>query len=141
MILFLSKSKKIRVWEKQGKLDNLIHALKYEMYDIRIKSAEALGRLGDKSTIPYLISGLDDEVDAVRIACKKSILQIDPSESNLKIIREKEEYWKSITEKSNTSDNTEYIFDKETYQWSGRFKRNMKWTNIIREQLRKPMRW
>jgi len=141
MLFFYSKTKKIRTWEKQGKVNSLIHALKVEMYDSRILAAEALGRLGDKSAIPFLIKGLDDEVKAVRIACKEAILQIDPSESNVKLIQEKEDAWNSKTEKSHTTEDTNGTFDRETYQWSGRFKRNMKWTNIIREQLKRPLRW
>ena len=114
MGLFRSKPKRILAWERKGNLDRLIHALRYDIYDIRILAAEALGRIGDRSAIPFLINGLDDEVASVRDACKKSILQIDPSEYHSNIIKEKESFWSARIKIPENSENTRSMFDKES---------------------------
>ncbi len=139
-ILFPITESKIQDWELKGKVDKLLKTAETGKSDIRIMAIKALGNIGEVKAISTLICLLDCESLNLRTETENALLKIDSSDSIKKIIKEKAEYWKSISkEREETKEPTE--IDKDFFSWKGRFKKNMHRTNEIREKLKRPIRW
>ena len=132
--------RKIRIWERNNQTSKILPAINSDTYNIRIAAIQALGNIGDKSSVPDLVELLDYNNKFIRIEVENSLLKIDSSDFVRKIIQEKRDFWEQKKlEKKAKMENPE--FDKEFFSWQGRFNRNISRTKAIKEMLKRPMRW
>ena len=132
--------RKIIIWERNNQTSKILPAINSDTYSIRIAAIQALGNIGDKSSVPDLVELLDYNNKFIRIEVENSLLKIDSSDFVRKIIQEKRDFWEQKKlEKKVKMENPE--FDKEFFSWQGRFKRNISRTKAIKEMLKRPMRW
>ena len=132
--------RKIIIWERNNQTSKILPAINSDTYNIRIAAIQALGNIGDKSSVPDLVELLDYNNKFIRIEVENSLLKIDSSDFVRKIIQEKRDFWEQKKlEKKAKMENPE--FDKEFFSWQGRFNRNISRTKAIKEMLKRPMRW
>ncbi|MFA5417132.1 MAG: HEAT repeat domain-containing protein [Bacteroidales bacterium] len=131
---------KIRKWTKEEHIPNLLRFLENERYDIKMLVVRAPGDSRDKSVLPALFAHLNDYTDEFRIEVEKALRRLDPSSSTLhKIKALKEESIRVNREKP--ANHTIEEIDKQLYSFKGRFNVNIQLTKMIKEMLKKPMRW
>ncbi|OFY50545.1 MAG: hypothetical protein A2W85_00615 [Bacteroidetes bacterium GWF2_41_31] len=131
---------KIRKWTKKEHIPNLLRFLENETYDIKMLVVRALGESRDKSVLQALFAHLNDYTDEFRIEVEKALIKLDPSSATRQQIKKlNEESVKANREKP--VNHTIEEIDKQLYSFKGRFNGNIQLTKMIKEMLKKPMRW
>jgi len=137
---FQIKKRRINSWEREGQISKLVQALENERYDIKMLVVRALGDSRDKSVLPALFAHLNDYTYEFRLEVEKALLKLDPSSATIQQIKTlNEESVKANREKP--ANHTIEEIDKQLYSFKGRFNGNIQLTKMIKEMLKKPMRW
>jgi len=137
---FQIKKRRISSWEREGQISKLVQALENERYDIKMLVVRALGDSRDKSVLPALFAHLNDYTYEFRLEVEKALLKLDPSSATIQQIKTlNEESVKANREKP--ANHTIEEIDKQLYSFKGRFNGNIQLTKMIKEMLKKPMRW
>ncbi len=129
--------KSIIYWTQQHQVEKLEYALKHGNYKTRIRAAEALEIIGQPSSIPVLISAINDKVQNVSIAVLNALDRIKSTPELNTIIIKKRFNWvqknRENTEKINANKNKKYSI----YRWERTSKKSFE---RVKEQLKRPMR-
>jgi hypothetical protein len=128
----LSK-RRVKYWCRTQNADNLIFALENGIYSVRALAAKCLGDLLDPKAIPALRKGIDDKVKMVSVACMDAAMKVSNSSEIAKEIKDKMEEWKVKEQDSK-------IESYQGHYYSAKWKKR-DWLEIVRQQLKKPMRW
>jgi len=137
---FQIKKRRINSWEREGQISKLVQALENERYDIKMLVVRELGDSRDKSVLPALFAHLNDYTYEFRLEVEKALLKLDPSSATIQQIKTlNEESVKANREKP--ANHTIEEIDKQLYSFKGRFNGNIQLTKMIKEMLKKPMRW
>lgn len=126
----------IQKWKANGDVDSLIYALRDERYDVRFVAVQALGQLKVKKAKPFLLKLLDDRVEKVSIASTEALRKIGISSKIEKDIEGVIHRWKEKAKQRGLNNQEEEYPQLEMPKWK---KRN--WRAILKQQLKKPMRW
>ncbi|WP_321369092.1 HEAT repeat domain-containing protein [uncultured Draconibacterium sp.] len=127
--------KKVEKWNRIQNIDKLIFALENGLYDIRILAAKYLGNLKDRNAIPVLRKSLNDKVKPVSLQSAESLRRLT-NNADIEIeIREKLKYWEEEEEKERNR-----IISNEIHVDMPKWKKR-DWVAIVKEMLKKPMRW
>jgi len=137
---FLIKKKRIQKWSKEEQTHNLLQSLENEKYDIKMLVVWALGESRDKSVLPALFAHLNDYTDESRLEVEKALLKLDPSSATRQQIKTLNEESVKANREKPANHGIEEI-DKQLYSFKGRFNGNIQLTKMIKEMLKKPMRW
>jgi len=124
----------IQKWKVNGDVDALIYALGDERYDMRFAAVKALGLLRAKKAKLSILKLLNDRVERVSIASIEALRKIGISSKIEKEIEVKIEYWDNKRESRHENNDSNHYHEKP--KWKKR-----DWKAIIKQQLRKPMRW
>ncbi len=131
--------KNILKWKKTKQVDKLEYALKYGNYYSRKLAAEALGEVGNESSIPLLFNTIDDPVKNVSIAALNALDEISETHDLAAIIIKKRFDWlklkreKDARAEANKNNAKKY----NIYRWQRASKKSF---DRVKEQLKKPMR-
>ncbi|MFA9388703.1 MAG: HEAT repeat domain-containing protein [Prolixibacteraceae bacterium] len=125
--------RQVKRWTKQRNIENLCFALDHGLYNVRIEAAKALGELKARSALPTLRKRLKDSVKPVAIESAKSLKTIGISVEVENEIVTMNKFWEQKELKAKTRKKR----SKNLYipKWEKR-----DWVEILREQLKKPMR-
>jgi HEAT repeat protein len=123
--------------EANNYVDRLEYALANGNFKVRKLAAEALGHVGQASSIPYLFIAIQDKVHNVSLAALDALDKLDDNKELKPLIVSKRFQWmKSINEK-------EAAFEAnrgkkyKIYRWERTSKKNFE---IVKEQLKKRIR-
>ena len=123
--------------EANTHVDKLEYALANGNYKVRRLAAEALGYVGQASSIPYLFTAIEDKVHNVSLAALDALDRLDDKKELKPLIVGKRFQWmKSISEKEakfEANRGKKY----KIYRWERTSKKNFE---IVKEQLKKRMR-
>lgn len=134
----IQPSKKIiERWEQAGHVQKLENALKEGNYRTRLFAAEALGNIGQESSIPVLLNAIDDKVKNVSIAALNALDEIGLKDELGAIIINKRFNW--MQKKQEKEEEREANKGKKynIYRWERASKKSF---DIVKEQLKRPMR-
>ncbi len=126
--------RKVKEWRKEESIEDLIYALETGRYAVRNEAAKALGFLRAKSAIPILRKSLNDQVELVSMSVIEALQKIGVSSKIEKEIEAKIKYWDNKRKSRHENNDSNYYHEKP--KWKKR-----DWKAIIKQQLRKPMRW
>lgn len=98
--LIQPSSSTIHYWSQTNNYSSLQYALKFGNYTTRRLAANALGQIGQPSSIPVLLNAINDKVQNVSIAALNSLETLDFNNELITIITRKRFNWlKTIRDK------------------------------------------
>lgn len=127
----------ILLLEANKDIDKLEYALANGNYKVRMLSAQALGHVGQASSIPYLFIAIQDKVHNVSLAALDALDRLDDNkELKPLIVGKRFEWMKSINEKEakfEANKGKKY----KIYRWERASKKSFE---RVKEQLKKRIR-
>ena len=135
---FLKPSAKdIAAWQRSGDVIILEHTLTHGYYKARELAANALGELGNPSSVPVLFKAIDDNIKNVSIAALNALDAIGHQDDIGRSIINKRFNWikkeRERQEKIDANKGKSY----KIYRWERSSKKSF---DRVKEQLKKPIR-
>ncbi len=127
--------KRIEQWNRMQETAKLVFALENGLYDVRLLAAKHLGNLRDINAVPALRKSLNDKVKIVSLESAQSLRKLTNDPDIETEIREKQEYWAEEDEKERNR-----IINNEIHVDMPKWKKR-DWVAIVKQMLKKPMRW
>jgi hypothetical protein len=124
-------------WYRTNKVSRIEYALKHGRYDIRETAAIVLGDIGNKSSIPFLLDSIHDDIQNVSIAALNSLDKIECNDDLSKVVIKRRFNWlqklREKEEKRKANKGKKY----NIYRWERSSKKSF---DRVKEQLKKPIR-
>ena len=131
--------KNIQKWKGLKQVLKLEYALKHGNYHTRQLAAEALGEVGEKSSIPLLFNATEDTIKNVSIAALNALDKIGFEDDFASVIIKKRFNWLKIKREKDAASEARKNKPKKynIYRWKRSSKKSF---DRVKEQLKKPMR-
>ena len=129
--------KTIEKWKKTKQVEKVEYALKHGNYNIRKLAAEALGEIGNESSIPSLFRAIEDNVKKVSIAALNALEKIGCADELNSAIIKKRFNWLKIKREKDANFEANKSKKYTIYRWERTSKKSF---DRVKEQLKKPIR-
>lgn len=127
----------IYFWTKVKHVEKLEYALKFGNYKTRKLAAEALEIVGKPSSIPVLISAMNDKVQNVSLAVLNALEKIGKNDELVKTIVKKRFNWLKQIRDNKAKYEANKHRKYKIYRWERASKKSF---DRVKEQLKKPIR-
>ncbi|WP_406684523.1 HEAT repeat domain-containing protein [Seonamhaeicola sp. MEBiC1930] len=124
-------------WVQYNYTERIEYALEHGNYKTRKLAAEALGLLGNNSSIPFLLKAIDDKVHNVSIAALNALEEIGNQDELIASIIKKRFNWAKLIEEKQAKWEANKYKKYTIYRWERASKKSF---DRVKEQLKKPIR-
>lgn len=127
----------INYWIDTNSVIKLEYALTHGNYKTRQLAAEALGLVGQPSSIPVLLIAIDDKIKNVSIAALNTLEHIQDNDELIKsIVKKRFDWLKRLREKEEKQNNAK-TKKHNIYRWERASKKSFE---MVKERLKRPIR-
>ena len=127
----------INYWINTNSVDKLEYALTHGNYKTRQLAAEALGYVGQPSSIPVLLMAIDDKIKNVSIAALNTLEHLQDSDELIKSIVRKRFNWVKILRDKEDKQKSRKAKKHNIYRWDRTSKKSF---DMVKERLKRPIR-
>ena len=127
----------INYWIDTNSVDKLEYALTHGNYKTRQLAAEALGYVGQPSSIPVLLMAIDDKIKNVSIAALNTLEHLQDSDELIKSIVRKRFNWVKILRDKEEKQKSRKAKKHNIYRWDRASKKSF---DMVKERLKRPIR-
>ena len=127
----------INYWINTNSVDKLEYALTHGNYKTRQLAAEALGYVGQPSSIPVLLMAIDDKIKNVSIAALNTLEHLQDSDELIKSIVRKRFNWVKILRDKEEKQKSRKAKKQNIYRWDRASKKSF---DMVKERLKRPIR-
>ena len=127
----------INYWIDTNSVDKLEYALTHGNYKTRQLAAEALGYVGQPSSIPVLLMAIDDKIKNVSIAALNTLEHLQGSDELIKSIVRKRFNWVKILRDKEEKQKSRKAKKHNIYRWDRASKKSF---DMVKERLKRPIR-
>ncbi|WP_411893652.1 HEAT repeat domain-containing protein [Winogradskyella sp. A2] len=126
----------INRWKYNHDVEKLRFVLQNGSYKTRPLAANALAEINDRSSIPFLLVAIHDNIHHVSIAALNALELLDDENETTRIVTRKRFHWaKLLNEKMNKPSKEKT--KTNIYRWERTSKKNFE---MVKERLKRPIR-
>ncbi|WP_163324474.1 HEAT repeat domain-containing protein [Draconibacterium mangrovi] len=127
--------KRVEQWYRMQDTSKLVFALENGLYDVRLLAAKHLGNLRAVNAVSALRKSLNDKVKLVSLESAQALRKLTNDPVIIAEIDNKLKYWEEEEEKEQNR-----VINNEVHNEMPKWKKR-DWVGIVKEMLKKPMRW